>query len=87
LRTRRAGRHPGRPRGRRRYRRVDLDRITICTGLRATGMPIEVIRRYAELVAAGRGNKQERLALLEAHRGEVTARLAEPQKNLTLIDH
>ena len=73
--------------GRRRYRQLDLDWITVCTRLRATGMPIRTIRRYAQLVSAGPGNEQERLALLEAHRADVTARLAELQEHLELIDH
>jgi DNA-binding transcriptional MerR regulator len=73
--------------GRRRYRQLDLDWITVCTRLRATGMPIRSIRRYAELVAAGHGNEQERLELMEAHRVEVLARLAELQENLQLIEH
>jgi DNA-binding transcriptional MerR regulator len=73
--------------GRRRYRQLDLDWINICTRLRATGMPIRSIRRYAELVSAGPGNEPERLALLEAHRAEVTAHLAQVQQNLQLIDH
>lgn len=73
--------------GRRRYQQLDLDWITVCTKLRATGMPIKTIRRYAQLVAAGRGNEEERLAVMEAHRAEVTAKLAEIQENLTLIDH
>jgi DNA-binding transcriptional MerR regulator len=72
--------------GRRRYQQLDLDWITICTKLRATGMPIKTIRRYAQLVSAGPGNEQERLALLEAHRAEVTAKIAEQQENLKLID-
>jgi len=72
--------------GRRRYRKLDLDWIKICTKLRATGMPIKLIRRYAELVSAGRGNEEERLALLEAHRADVLARLEELQENLKLID-
>ncbi|MEV6621347.1 MerR family transcriptional regulator [Amycolatopsis sp. NPDC051106] len=72
--------------GRRRYRQVDLEWIKVCTRLRATGMPIKVIRRYAELVSAGRGNEAERLALLEAHRAEVLCRLAELEENLQLID-
>lgn len=73
--------------GRRRYHQVDLDWILVCTKLRAAGMPIKTIRRYAELVAAGHGNEEERLALMEAHRADVTAKIAELQRNLTLIDH
>ena len=73
--------------GRRRYHQLDLDWIVICTRLRATGMPIKGIRRYAQLVSAGPGNEQERLALLEAHRAEVLAKLAELRENLELIDH
>jgi DNA-binding transcriptional MerR regulator len=72
--------------GRRRYHKLDLDWIVVCTRLRATGMPIKTIRRYAQLVSAGPGNEQERLALLEAHRADVTARLAEIQENLKIID-
>jgi DNA-binding transcriptional MerR regulator len=72
--------------GQRRYHKLDLDWIRICTRLRATGMPIRDIRRYAELVAGGPGNEQDRLELLEAHRAEVAARLAEVQDSLKLID-
>lgn len=73
--------------GRRRYHQLDLDWIVICTRLRATGMPIRAIRRYAELVAAGPGNEKDRLALLEEHRAEVLAKLAEAEESLKLIDH
>jgi DNA-binding transcriptional MerR regulator len=73
--------------GRRRYRQLDLQWITVCTKLRATGMPIRTIRRYAELVSAGPGNEDERLALLESHRAHVLAKLAEVQENLKVIDH
>lgn len=73
--------------GRRRYHKLDLDWIVVCTRLRATGMPIKTIRRYAELVSAGPGNEKERLALMEAHRDDVTAKLAELRECLQLIDH
>jgi DNA-binding transcriptional MerR regulator len=73
--------------GRRRYRELDLKWIIICTKLRATGMPIAGIRRYAELVAAGPGNEGERLELLESHREGVRARLAEIQQSLAVLDH
>ena len=72
--------------GRRRYRELDLKWIVICTKLRATGMPIRGIRRYAELVAAGPGNEPERLTLLESHRADVLAKLAEIRENLKVID-
>jgi DNA-binding transcriptional MerR regulator len=73
--------------GRRRYQKLDLEWITVCTRLRATGMPIKAVRRYAELVSAGHGNEKERLALMEAHRDDVLAKLAELQQNLQLIEH
>lgn len=73
--------------GWRRYHRLDIEWIVVCTRLRATGMPIKDIRRYAELVSAGHGNEEDRLALLESHRAAVIAKLAELQDNLELIDH
>jgi DNA-binding transcriptional MerR regulator len=73
--------------GRRRYHQLDIDWIGICTKLRATGMPIKTIRCYAELIAAGPGNENERLDLMESHRAQVVAKLAELRKNLELIDH
>jgi len=57
------------------------------TRLRATGMPIRMIRRYAELVRAGEGNEADRLEILEAHRAEVVAKIDELQQNLELIDY
>ena len=38
-------------------------------------------------VATGPGNEKERLALLESHRADVLAKLAEIQENLKIIDH
>ncbi len=73
--------------GRRRYHEADLEWIETCTRLRATGMPIRTIRRYAELVAAGSGNEDERLALMESHRTLVKAKLEEIEENLKLIDY
>jgi DNA-binding transcriptional MerR regulator len=72
--------------GHRRYDKRDLAWIEVLQRLRATGMPIRTIRRYAELVRAGEGNEVERLALLEEHREAVRARLAEVQRHLAFID-
>jgi len=73
--------------GHRRYTDADLGWIAMVTRLRATGMPIRDVRRYATLVRAGDGNEAERLALLQAHRQTVLAQLAEVTEHLGAIDH
>lgn len=72
--------------GHRRYSQADLNWIELITRLRATGMPIRDVRRYAELVRAGQGNEEQRLALLRSHRARVLAQLAEVQDHLGAID-
>jgi DNA-binding transcriptional MerR regulator len=72
--------------GHRRYRDDDLERIRFLTKLRATGMPIRDVRRYAELLRAGDDSAAERLTLLEAHRDAVQAQLEETARNLDLIE-
>lgn len=72
--------------GHRRYSEHDLGWIELITKLRATGMPIREVRRYAELVRAGDGNEDERLALLRAHRDRVLAQLETMTAYLSAID-
>jgi DNA-binding transcriptional MerR regulator len=72
--------------GHRRYSDRDLAWIHTLQCLRATGMPIRTIRRYAELVRAGDGNEPERLALLREHRNAVRDQLAEVRRHLAFID-
>jgi DNA-binding transcriptional MerR regulator len=72
--------------GHRRYTEDDLGWIELITKLRATGMPIRDVRRYAELVRAGDGNEAERLELLHAHRERVRARLEAMAAHLDAID-
>jgi len=72
--------------GHRRYAEDDLERIKFLTKLRATGMPIRQVRRYAELMAGGDDTNEERLALLEEHREAVRAHLEETAGHLDLID-
>lgn len=78
---------PREPNGHRRHQQADLGWIELITRLRATGMPIRDIRRYAALVRGGDGNETERLELLQAHRRRVLAQLAEVTANLAAIDH
>ncbi|KAA1425699.1 MerR family transcriptional regulator [Nocardioides antri] len=73
--------------GHRRYTDRDLAWIELVTRLRATGMPIREVRKYADLVRSGDGNEAERLALLVAHRERVEAQLAEVTGHLRAIDH
>jgi DNA-binding transcriptional MerR regulator len=71
----------------RRYSERDIDWVILLTRLRKTGMPIRLVRRYAELVRAGDGNEEERLALLEEHRRGVLQQLEEVASNLEAIDY
>src|ERR671926_529289 len=57
--------------GHRRYAEDDLELIKFLIKLRATGMPIRQVRRYAELMAEGEDTNEERLALLTEHREAV----------------
>ena len=72
--------------GHRCYSERDLGWIELITKLRATGMPIREVRRYAELVRAGDGNEDERLSLLRAHRERVRAQLDTMAAYLDAID-
>jgi DNA-binding transcriptional MerR regulator len=74
------------PSGHRRYTDQDLGWIRMVARLRGTGMPIREVRAYAELVRAGDGNEQARLALLRAHRDRVQEQLAEVATHLDAIE-
>jgi len=72
--------------GHRRYGDRDLERIRFLMKLRATGMPIREVRRYAELMNAGPSTNAARMALLEGHRERVLQRLEETARNLDQIE-
>ncbi len=79
---------PGRTTGgSRRYQAAELEWIRVCTRMRAAGMPTELIRRYVGLLRAGPGNEQQRLELLEFHRGQIEQQLATLSTNLDMINH
>ncbi|MET8092959.1 MerR family transcriptional regulator [Micromonospora sp. NPDC005220] len=73
------------PGGRRSYSQDDVDWLTVCIILRASGMPLPALRRYAELVREGAGNEEERLALLREHHGRVTDQIGRLTQCLDLI--
>ncbi|MEU7610504.1 MerR family transcriptional regulator [Micromonospora sp. NPDC049204] len=71
--------------GRRVYSQDDVDWLTVCVILRASGMPLPALRRYTELVREGAGNEEERLALMRAHHRRVTDQIGQLTQSLDLI--
>src|SRR5437762_9305251 len=72
--------------GHRRFSEDDLGWIRFLQCLRSTGMPIESIHRYAELLRAGDVTVSDRLGLLEAHRQTILNEMAELQRALDTIE-
>jgi DNA-binding transcriptional MerR regulator len=75
------------PGGRRVYDEWDVEWLTMCTRLRASGMPLTAIRRYAELIRQGAGNESERLAVLREHQQRIVAQIVELTACLDLISY
>lgn len=73
--------------GRRVYGQEEIARVVFITRLRLTAMPIRDIQAYFALVAEGPGNEDKRLALLEAHRDQVKARITELESALGVIEY
>jgi DNA-binding transcriptional MerR regulator len=71
--------------GRRRFSEGDLEWLSLLSKLRATGMPVRDMQRYAELVRSGAG-EAERIELLKTHREEVRRALASQRECLKLLD-
>ena len=72
--------------GRRDYDPSVLDWTRFLDRLKATGMPIREMRRYAALRAEGPATGPERRALLVAHRAAVRARIAALTEGLAVLD-
>jgi DNA-binding transcriptional MerR regulator len=84
--------------GHRRYAESDLGWIRILTCLRQTGMPIRKMREFAELVRQDQtnipadtlanvsANIEARIGMLEAHRVDVLAHIAELGRNLEHVE-
>jgi DNA-binding transcriptional MerR regulator len=72
--------------GHRRYGRDDLEWLDLLIKLRTTGMPIRQMVDYAELVRQGPETVARRRAMLEGHRAEITARMAELEDTAAVLD-
>src|SRR5215204_2498007 len=63
--------------GHRRFSEGDIGWIKLVQCLRATGMSIEELHRYAMLMQQGDSTAEERLQLLEEHRARIKHDLQE----------
>ncbi|GAA4245880.1 MerR family transcriptional regulator [Dactylosporangium darangshiense] len=73
--------------GHRRYSDTDLAMLRILTRLKATGMTIQEMRRYADLCRVGPSTYEERRVLLEEHRQQVLERIVALQEDLQTIEY
>ena len=73
--------------GRRRYDAASVRRLVFLTRMRTSGMPIRDLRRYIELVEAGRDTVPERLALLTEHREGLRSRIDELRLALAATEY
>jgi len=71
--------------GQRLYGTADVEWLVLCNRLRASGMPIATMRRFAALVRSGPGNEKDRLALLQEHEQAVRSQITELSASLEVI--
>jgi DNA-binding transcriptional MerR regulator len=72
--------------GHRRFTDDDMGWIKLVQCLRSTGMPIEDLHAYAELVQQGDSTAAERLTLLENHRGRIQEEMQELTTAVSLVE-
>ncbi|MCY0918265.1 MerR family transcriptional regulator [Streptomyces sp. NPDC059999] len=73
--------------GQRRFTDKDLDWLAFVGKLRATGMSVADMVRYAELVREGAHTVDQRRELLERTRHEVRSRITELTDALGVLDY
>jgi DNA-binding transcriptional MerR regulator len=73
--------------GRRTYSDEDLQWLEFLTKLRTTGMPIRMMREYAQLRHRGVGSAGRRKQILVDHRATVLERITELQGCLEVLNY
>ena len=73
--------------GRRSYSEEDLNWLEFLTKLCTTGMPIRMMREYAQLRMPGPGTAARRRQILVDHRKDVLDRIAELQGCLESLNY
>jgi DNA-binding transcriptional MerR regulator len=72
--------------GHRRYAQEDLGWIEFLKKLRATGMPIQEMKQYADLMWQGDSTSSARRQLLERHQARMLAQLRDLNDCLSCIE-
>ena len=73
--------------GIRDYNEIDMRRVEFIKCMRSAGLPIEVLIEYIALVQQGDNTIEARREILKEQRELLTARMAEMQKTLDILDH
>ena len=71
---------------RRRYSEKDIAWIAFIKRLKATGMPIKEIKKYAALRANGDATLSERMEMLMQHRQSLNERIRQLQEHEAMLD-
>ena len=71
---------------RRRYSEKDIAWISFIKRLKATGMPIKEIKKYAALRAKGDVTLSERMEMLIQHRQSLNEQIRRLQEHETMLD-
>ena len=72
--------------GHRRYLASDVEWLAFVLRLKAMGMPLAEIKRYAALRLQGEMTVPQRLAVLELHRNRLVVSIQELSNNLATLD-
>ncbi len=71
--------------GIRDYREIDLKRVEFIKCMRNAGLPVEVLAEYVGLVQQGDQTIEARKQILKEQRDQLSAKIEEMQKTLTLL--
>jgi DNA-binding transcriptional MerR regulator len=71
----------------RRYTESDIQWIQFLLRLRATGMSIQQMLKYARLQRLGEATLRERVAMLKAHHEQVEVHIQQMQEYLAVLDY
>ena len=71
---------------RRRYSEKDIAWIAFIKRLKATGMPIKEIKKYAVLRAKGDATLSERMEMLVQHRQSLNEQIKQLQEHEAMVD-